>query len=241
MSFLLSRRSMSACYYSFFNKYNYINQKLLSSKSKSKKNINTTESTENIIDIEKLNNSINNVIFYLKKESESLKLGRSNLSLLHNVEVSISKGKKAFLKDLAHISIRDNRSMIMTIYDNDNIKYLISAIRSLSYGLNPVVHPSNPLQYIIPLPLPTKESQKKVLQQISELGENTGIAIRNIRTINMKRLKKAKQYGNLTEDEVNSKEKDIAKIINQANQEVEKIIENTKKSILENKVSINAY
>ncbi|KAG5518915.1 hypothetical protein PMAC_002446 [Pneumocystis sp. 'macacae'] len=189
----------------------------------------------------KLSNTINNVIFYLKKESESLKMGRSNPSLLHNIEVSVSKGKKAFLKDLAHVSIKNNRSMIMTIYDSDNVKYLISAVRSLSYGFNPVVHPSNPLQYVIPLPPPTKESQKKLLEQISELKENTGIAIRNIRTMNMKRLKKAKQSGELTEDETRSKEKNIAKIINQANQEIEKIIENTKKSILENKMTINVH
>ncbi|KAG4306160.1 hypothetical protein PORY_000148 [Pneumocystis oryctolagi] len=230
--------------YIFFKKYNYINQKLFSSfpKLKSKNTeANVIESTKYISDIEKLNNNINNVISYLKKESESFKMGRSNPSLLHNLRVSIPKGKSALLKELAHVSMKNNKSMILTIYDSDNIKYLISTIRASSLGLNPVVNPSNPLQYVIPLPPLTKEGQKKILKQISELGENAEINIRNIRTINMKHLKKAKQQGEVSEDETRLIEKDITKIINQASQEVKKIIQDTKKNIMEQTVYTSTH
>lgn len=112
---------------------------------------------------------------------------------------------------------------------------MVSAIRSSSLGLNPVIHPLNSHQYVIPLPPLTKESQKKKLTDISKLGENTEIIIRNIRTKHMKRLKKARQQGELTEDEIKLKEKEITQIISNANNEVKKVIEHTKKSISENK------
>ncbi|KAG4302272.1 hypothetical protein PCK1_001544 [Pneumocystis canis] len=219
-----------------FKKYNYINQKLFSSFSElnSKKNTESTaEYKDDIIDIKKLNISIDNAIHYLKKESESLKMGRSNPSLLHNLRIPISKGKSALLKELAHVSMKNSKSMVLTIYDNDNVKFLISAIQSSSFGFNPIVNPSNSLQYTIPLPPSTEESRKKSLLQVLKLKENIEMNIRNIRTMNMKRLRKAKQQNELSEDEVKFKEKEITRIFNQVNQEIEKIIQDTKKSILE--------
>ncbi|KAG5439171.1 hypothetical protein PCANB_001470 [Pneumocystis canis] len=193
----------------------------------------TAEYKDDIIDIKKLNISIDNAIHYLKKESESLKMGRSNPSLLHNLRIPISKGKSALLKELAHVSMKNSKSMVLTIYDNDNVKFLISAIQSSSFGFNPIVNPSNSLQYTIPLPPSTEESRKKSLLQVLKLKENIEMNIRNIRTMNMKRLRKAKQQNELSEDEVKFKEKEITRIFNQVNQEIEKIIQDTKKSILE--------
>ncbi|EMR11412.1 hypothetical protein PNEG_00435 [Pneumocystis murina B123] len=233
MSFLFYKRYLF--YFKSFKKY--IHQKSFLSfelKSKRNKEIYGIENIKEIMDTKKLNESLNDAILYLKKESESLKMGRSNLSLLDNLKIPISKKKSALLKDLAHVSMQNNKSILLTIYDNDNTKILVSTIRSSSLGLNPVIHPLNPHQYIIPLPPLTKENQKKKLIEISKLGENTEIIIRNIRTKNMKRLKKAKQQGELTEDEIKLKEKEITKIISNANNEVKKIIESTKKSISEN-------
>ncbi|KTW30708.1 hypothetical protein T552_00420 [Pneumocystis carinii B80] len=233
MSFLFYRRHIF--YFKSFRKY--IHQKsflLFELKSKRNKGIHEIDDIKEIIDTKKLNESINDAILYLKKESESLKMGSSNISLLDNLKIPISKKKNVLLKDLAHVSMQNNKSILLTIYDNDNTKILVSTIRSSSLGLNPVIHPSNPLQYVIPLPPLTEEGQKKKLTEISKLGENTEITIRNIRSKGLKRLKKAKQQGELSENEVKLKEKEITKIISNANNEVKKIIEYTKKSILKN-------
>ena len=90
------------------------------------------------------------------------------------------------------------------------------------------------MQLFIPLPPMTKESRLENQKKVKELGEKQKTIIRNIRHDHLKLIKKAfKDDPALGKDAVNRVEKEVEKEIKSVLEDVDKVVHQVQKDIMD--------
>ena len=96
------------------------------------------------------------------------------------------------------------------------------------------MNPSNDGKVIrISIPPLTAERRKELVKQAKATAENSRVAIRNIRRDGNDDLKKQQKEGLLTEDGLKTAETDLQKATDKYIQEINKILEDKEKEIME--------
>ncbi len=113
----------------------------------------------------------------LKASLSKIRAGRPNPSLLDTIEADYFDVKTP-LKQLSNITVSDASTLSLNVWDKNAIKPIEKAIIESNLGLSPVVNGTNILIKIPPLTQERRDDLKKLL---SKEGENTKIALRNIR------------------------------------------------------------
>ena len=85
---------------------------------------------------------------------------------------------------------------------------------------------------LLPIPPMTEERRKEIAKQAHGIFENSRISIRNIRHHEMTIIKKEKDNKEISEDEFSSAEKEVQKLIDEGNKEIETLFKSKEKEIL---------
>lgn len=183
-----------------------------------------------IKDIEKnMQEKMEKTINVLKHELSTLKAGRANPSLLDRISVEYY-GTVTPLNQLANIAAPESRILTISPWDIKSIPIIEKAILKSDLGINP----SNDGKMIrLVIPQLTEERRKDLVKVIRRLGEDSKVAIRNIRRDANDQLKKLKKDGKVTEDELKKSETDIQKTTDKCIKEADKAIEQKEKEIME--------
>lgn len=183
-----------------------------------------------IKDIEKnMQEKMEKTISVLKHELSTLKAGRANPSLLDRISVEYY-GTVTPLNQLANIAAPEPRILTISPWDIKSIPIIEKAILKSDLGINP----SNDGKMIrLVIPQLTEERRKDLVKVIRRLGEDSKVAIRNIRRDSNDQLKKLKKDGKVTEDELKKSETDIQKTTDKCIKEADKAIEQKEKEIME--------
>jgi ribosome recycling factor len=155
----------------------------------------------------------------LANELKSVRSGRANPQMLDRVEVDYY-GTPTPLKGLANISTPDGRSLVVQPYDKASIKAIEQAIHKSDLGLSPNTD-GNIIR--IALPILTEERRKEMTKIVKKIGEESRVAVRNIRRDHDQELKKLKG-SQISEDEIKSKEEGLQKITDKYIKEIDKTI-----------------
>lgn len=174
---------------------------------------------------EKISKSIAN----LKEELNAVRAGRANPALLDRVEVEYY-GTPTPLKQLANVSCPDPRTIMVTPFDPKAIKDVERGIAAANVGINPA-NDGKVIRLVIPQV--TEERRKELTKEIKHLGEETKVAVRNLRRTANEEIKKEEKAGELTEDDMKEDLDDIQKIVEQAGKDIDEIIEEKEKELLE--------
>ena len=103
------------------------------------------------------------------------------------------------------------------------------AIRTSDLGLNP----SNDGKTIrLPIPSLTEDRRKDLLKVVKKMGEDTRIAIRNIRRDAIEKMKAAEKASKITEDDLHRGEKEAQDLTDEYIKEVDKVIAVKEKEIM---------
>lgn len=113
----------------------------------------------------------------LKAELAKLRTGKASPALVENVKVDYY-GNPTPLKQLANISAPEYRLLVVQPWDKTAIKDIEKAVISADLGLNPS---SDGNLIRIPIPTLTEERRKELVKLVHRYGEDSKIAIRNIR------------------------------------------------------------
>ncbi len=116
-------------------------------------------------------------IAQLQKEFQTIRTGRANPALLDRVDVEYY-GTNTPLKSLANISTPDGRSLLIQPYDKSALKEIEQAIHKADVGLTP---PSDGSVIRSSVPQLTEERRKEIVKTVKKFGEDTRVAMRNIR------------------------------------------------------------
>ena len=165
----------------------------------------------------------------LKEEYKTLRTGRASASIFDRVRVDYY-GTPTPLNQVSTISVPEARSIVIQPFDKSLIGEIEKTIQKSELGLNP----SNDGKVIrISIPPLTAERRKELVKQAKATAENSRVAIRNIRRDGNDDLKKQQKEGLLTEDGLKTAETDLQKATDKYIQEINKILEDKEKEIME--------
>ena len=165
----------------------------------------------------------------LKEELATVRAGRANAALVDKVMVDYY-GSPTPLKSLANISVPEPRTLLIAPFDPKSIPDIEKGINIANIGINPV----NDGKLIrLSIPQVTEERRKELTKTVKAMGEDAKVAVRNLRRDFNDKAKKAEKAGDLTEDDVKDFLDDIQKIHDKAIKDIDQIIADKDKEIME--------
>ena len=164
-----------------------------------------------------------------KKDISSLRTGRANASMLDMIKVDVY-GQMMPINQLASISVPEARSITVQVWDQGNIKLVDAAIQKSDLGINPQIDGS---VLRIRIPDLTEERRKDLIKELKNIGEKNKVSVRNIRREANDELKKLIKDKKISEDENKVSEKNIQKITDENIVNIDKILEDKEKEILQ--------
>ena len=168
-------------------------------------------------------------ILAFKKDLSTLRTGRANPSMLDTIKVDVY-GQLLPIEQLGTISVPEARLISIQVWDKTNVPLIDSAIQKSELGINPQIDGQ-----IIRLRIPdlTEERRKELIKVLKNMGEKSKISIRNIRREANEDLKKKLKDKIISEDENKSFEKSIQKLTDANITNIEKILSEKEKEILQ--------
>ncbi len=164
----------------------------------------------------------------LSEEFASIRAGRANPHLLDKIMVDYY-GTMSTLQQVANVTVPEARMIQIQPWEASLIKQIEKAIMASDLGITP----SNDGKVIrLVFPELTEERRKELVKDVKKRGENTKVAIRNIRRDANDSLKKAGKSSEISEDELKQLEDKVQKLTDQYVKEIDQSVEAKSKEIL---------
>jgi len=144
----------------------------------------------------------------MRKEFASVRTGRANPMILDKVLVEYY-GAPTPLRQLSQVSVQDGTTLVIAPYDKTILKEVEKAVIKADLGITPN---SDGIVLRLPFPPLTQDKRKEICKDVKKIGEDTKVAIRNIRRDMTDELKKIEKAENLPEDLVKDKQDKIQKL-----------------------------
>ena len=165
----------------------------------------------------------------LSTQLATIRAGRANASVLDQIEVDYY-GVATPVQQVASIATPDPRSLLIQPWDASLLKPLEKAILASDLGINPQ-NDGRMLRLVFP-PL-TEERRKELVKQTKKYGEESKVAIRNVRREAIEKYKKLQKASEITEDDYKIAEKDIQKLTDDFIKEIDGICDRKEKELTE--------
>ena len=164
-----------------------------------------------------------------KKDVSTLRTGRANPNMLDTIKIDVY-GQNMPIDQLATVSAPEARLISIQVWDKGNVQLIDSAIQKSELGINPQIDGQ-----IIRLRIPdlTEERRKELIKILKNMGEKSKVSIRNIRREANEILKKILKEKKVSEDENKKFEKDIQNLTDSNIENIDKIIVDKEKEILQ--------
>lgn len=162
-------------------------------------------------------------------ELEKIRTGRANVSLLDHIQVDYY-GTMTPVNQVASVSVADARTLAVKPWEKNMMQAIEKAIMESNLGLNPAASQDT---IRVPIPPLTEERRKELGKQVKGEGENSKIAVRNIRRDSNAHLKTLLKEKEITEDEDKHSESEVQKITDRYIGEIDKMVEKKEKDLLE--------
>ena len=165
----------------------------------------------------------------LKKDITSLRTGRANAKMLDTIKIEVY-GQPMPIDQLATVSVPEARLISIQVWDKANTSIIESAIQKSELGINPQIDGQ-----IVRLRIPnlTEERRKELIKVLKNMGEKGKVSVRNIRREANEDLKKKLKDKIISEDENKIFEKNIQKLTDSNIENIDKILSNKEKEILQ--------
>ena len=168
-------------------------------------------------------------ISVLKEDLNTVRAGRANPALLDKVLVDYY-GTPTPLKNLSNISVPDPRTLLISPFDPKSIHEIEKAINIANIGINPS-HAGKCVRLVIPQV--TEERRKELTKTVKKMGEDSKVAIRNLRRDANDELKKLEKNHEITEDDLKKALDDVQKATDKTIKEIDDVIALKEKEIME--------
>ncbi|GAA0365308.1 ribosome recycling factor [Bacillus horti] len=168
-------------------------------------------------------------IAQLRKELASLRAGRATPALLDRIQVEYY-GALTPLNQLANIATPEARLLTIQPWDKSSLADIERAIQKSDLGLTP-----NNDGTIIRLGIPalTEERRAELVKTVKKYGEDSKVAVRNVRRDANDDIKKIEKEGTISEDESRRHQESIQKITDENIVSIDKIVAEKEKEIME--------
>lgn len=165
----------------------------------------------------------------LRNEFGKLRTGRASVALLDGVKVD-SYGSLMSLNQVASLSVSDSRTIVISPWDKSIMQEIEKSIHKSDLGLQPM---NDGKVVRISIPALTEERRKDLVKVAKRVAEEQRVGIRNVRRESNETVKKIQKDGKISEDDLKKWETEIQKMTDQAIADIDKILANKEKEIME--------
>ena len=159
----------------------------------------------------------------------SMRAGRATPDVLSKITVDYY-GAPTAINQLADVKAADARTLVISPWDASTLKNMEKAILASDLGITP----QNDGKVIrLAFPQLTEDRRKEMAKQISKMGEEAKVAIRNIRRDANDAVKAAKKNSEMTEDEAKASDKATQDLTDKYVKEIDSITSAKTKEIME--------
>ena len=177
-----------------------------------------------------IKNRMEKAVDSLKKDLSGLRVGRASSSMLDQINVS-AYGSLMPINQVSTVSVPEARLLLVNVWDSSIVTATEKSIRESPLGLNPMVE-GNVIRINIP-PL-SEERRIEISKVAARYAENSKIAVRNIRRDYIENVRKLQKNGEISEDQKHQDEILIQEITDKVINNIDIILSNKEKEILEN-------
>jgi ribosome recycling factor len=164
----------------------------------------------------------------LKSDLQKVRTGRAHPGILDQVHVDYY-GSMVPISQVANVSLLDARTISVTPWEKGMGAKIEKAIRESDLGLNPS---SQGDLLRVPMPALTEERRKELTKVVRHEGENTKVAVRNLRRDANEHLKKLLKDKDISEDDERRAQDDIQKLTDKVVAEIDKLVHAKEADIL---------
>jgi ribosome recycling factor len=163
---------------------------------------------------------MNKSVEAFRQDLTKLRTGRATTAIVDHLKVNYY-GSDMPLTQVASVAVADARSLTITPWEKGMVAAVEKAILASDLGLTP-----NTAGTVIRINLPplTEERRKELSKHVHAEGEDTKVAIRNIRRDANQQIKELLKEKKITEDEERRSEDDIQKLTDKAIKDVDEVV-----------------
>jgi len=163
-----------------------------------------------------------------KANLAKIRTGRANPGVLEHIMVDYY-GNPTPISQVANLGLADARTINVTPWEKNMVAVVEKAIRESDLGLNPATQGA-----VIRVPMPplTEERRKELTKVEKAEGEETKVAIRNLRRDANEHLKRLTKDKEISEDEERRAQDEIQKLTDRFVADVDKLVVEKDKEIM---------
>lgn len=165
----------------------------------------------------------------LAKDLGAIRAGRANPHVLDKITIDYY-GAQTPLNQVAAIASPDPRSLSIQPWDAKSLKAIEKAIQTSDLGINPQ---NDGKQIRLTFPPLTEDRRKELIKQVSKIGEESKVALRNIRRDAIDKCKTAAKKSEMTEDEQKDAEKKMQEMTDKYVKEIDGMTAKKSKELAE--------
>ena len=173
---------------------------------------------------EKMQKSLSN----LEEEFAGIRAGRANPHVLDKLRVDYY-GTPSPIQSVANVSVPEARMIQIQPWEASMVKEIEKAILTSDLGITP----TNDGKLIrLVFPELTEDRRKELAKDIKKKGENSKVAIRNIRRDAIDQIKKTGKAEDISEDEIKDLEDKVQKMTDEYVSKIDSAVDAKSKEIL---------
>ncbi len=151
--------------------------------------------------------SMKKAVDHLESELVKIRAGRANPQMLDGIVVDYY-GSPTPINQVGNISVADARTITIQPWEKNMLQPIERSIIAANIGINPQNDGAIIRLFLPPL---TEERRKELVKRVNSEGEQSKVAIRNIRRDAIEDIKKLQKNG-LSEDAAKDTEKEIQQV-----------------------------
>ncbi|HSW83061.1 MAG TPA: ribosome recycling factor [Usitatibacter sp.] len=164
----------------------------------------------------------------LKHDLQKIRTGRAHTGLIDHLKVDYY-GSDVPINQVASVSLSDSRTISIQPFEKKMIQVVEKAIRDSDLGVNPATTGD---VVRVPMPALTEERRRELAKIVKHEGENSKVAVRNIRRDAMTHVKQLLKDGEVSEDEDKRAEKEIQQLTDKSIADIDRIVAEKEKDLM---------
>ena len=165
----------------------------------------------------------------LRSELAKIRTGKATTVLLDSIKVDYY-GNMVPLNQVGNVSVLDVHTLAITPWEKQMVQIVDKAILEANLGLNPISDGTN---LKIPIPPLNEERRKELVKLVRKFGEESKVAIRNVRRDAIDHLKREEKEKKMTEDQLHDAEKEMQKLTDDHIKLIDDTLKHKEKEIME--------
>ena len=164
----------------------------------------------------------------LKHDLAKIRTGRAHTGILDHLRVDYY-GTEMPINQVANVTLSDARTIAIQPFEKKMAPVIEKAIRDSDLGVNPA---SSGDVIRVPMPALTEERRKDLAKIVKHEGENSKVAVRNVRRDAIQHLKDLLKEGDVSEDEERRAQEEVQKMTDKSIVEIDKLVAEKEKDLM---------